>query len=132
MPRSVKPWAGKTDDVAIPGEVKLRIWSRAKGHCQICTRLILAGEVKHYDHIVPLADGGRHAEPNLQIACVACHSTKTAGEATERAKVRAKAKAVLGMKPKAKQSIPTRPKPEKRAPKPSLPPRQMFKEISAS
>ena len=117
MSRTIKPWTGKTDDAAIPSEVKLRIWNRAKGHCQICTRKILAGEIKHFDHKTPLADGGKHSETNLQIACVACHVQKTAGEATERAQVRAVAKSVLGLKPKPKQKIPSPPKPPKPAPK---------------
>jgi 5-methylcytosine-specific restriction protein A len=133
MARTVSEWVGKTDDAAIPGDVKLRIWNRAKGHCQICTRKILAGEVKHFDHIKPLADGGRHAEKNLQIACVACHATKTAGEATERAKVKAVAKSVLGLK-RPKQKIPTnnslRTKPERDPNKglPPLPPRKLYEE----
>lgn len=129
--RSIDEWIGKTDDSKIPGDVKLRIWNRAKGSCQICTRKILAGEVKHFDHIKPLADGGRHAEKNLQIACVACHATKTAGEATERAKVKAVAKSVLGLK-RPKQKIPTnnslRTKPSRDPNKglPPLPPRKLY------
>jgi hypothetical protein len=109
--RSVTEWIGKTDDVAIPPAVKLRIWNRANGNCQICTRRILAGEVKHYDHVTPLADGGTHSEGNLQIACVACHAEKTAVEATARAKVRAKAKSVLGIN-RPKQSIQSAPFPK--------------------
>ena len=96
MSRAVPEWVAKHDDAKIPGEVRLRIWNRAKGHCQICTRLILAGEVKHFDHIKPLADGGGHREGNLQIACVACHKIKTGEEATERAKVRSGLKVLRG------------------------------------
>ncbi|MGP2493323.1 HNH endonuclease [Mesorhizobium sp. PUT5] len=73
--------------------------------------------IKHFDHKTPLADGGKHSETNLQIACVACHVQKTAGEATERAQVRAVAKSVLGLKPKPKQKIPSPPKSPKPAPK---------------
>ena len=98
MSRSTAEWKPKSDDAAIPDRVKLRVWNRADGKCQICTRKMLAGDVKLYDHITPLADGGRHAEANLQIACVACHSAKTSEESTARAKVRSKAKAVLGIK----------------------------------
>lgn len=116
MARTIPEWIGKHDDAAIPGVVKLRIWNRAKGFCEICTRKILAGEPKHFDHIKPLADGGRHAEKNLQIACVACHTEKTAGEATERAKVKAVAKSVLGLK-RPKQKIPSAPFPKSDKPK---------------
>ena len=131
--RSVDEWIGKTDDSKIPGDVKLRIWNRAKGFCEICTRKILAGEPKHFDHVKPLADGGRHAEKNLQIACVSCHTTKTAGEATERAKVRAVAKSVLGLK-RPKQKIPsnnslrTRPERDPNKGLPELPRRKLYEE----
>jgi hypothetical protein len=86
----------------------------------------MAGEVKHFDHVIPLADGGKHSETNLQIACVACHTEKTAGEATERAQVRAVAKSVLGLKPKPKAKIPSPPKQPKPVTKASLPPRRMY------
>lgn len=39
----------------------------------------------HADHRVPLADGGTHDAPNLQVLCVPCHKAKTALEATTRA-----------------------------------------------
>lgn len=127
MARTVSEWVAKHDDAAIPGDVKLRIWSRAKGYCQICTRKILAGEPKHFDHMTPLADGGRHAEKNLQIACVSCHGKKTAAEATERAKVKAVAKSVLGLKAKPAKplrgaSFPKTSKAERPDPNKGLPP----------
>ncbi|WP_127524641.1 HNH endonuclease signature motif containing protein [Mesorhizobium sp. Z1-4] len=107
MARSTREWIAKHDDAAIPPRVQLRIWERANGHCQICTRKIMAGETKHFDHIVPLADGGEHRETNLQVACVACHKDKTSEEAAERSKVRGKAKSVYGFKA-PKQKIPGR------------------------
>ncbi|MGJ7039191.1 5-methylcytosine-specific restriction endonuclease McrA [Shinella sp. BE166] len=136
MSRAIPEWTGKHDDAAIPGDVKLRIWNRAKGFCEICTRKILAGEPKHFDHIKPLADGGRHAEKNLQIACVACHADKTAAEATERAKVKAVAKSVLGLKaspakPLRGAAFPKSSKPERRDPNkglPELPRRKLYEE----
>lgn len=133
MARTLPEWIGKHDDAAIPDEVKLRIWNRAKGHCEICTRKILAGEPKHFDHITPLANGGRHAEKNLQIACISCHGKKTAVEATERAKVKAVAKSVLGLK-RPKQKIPskndlrTRPERDPNKGLPALPRRKLYEE----
>lgn len=127
MSRSITEWQGKTDDVAIPDGVKLRNWNRANGQCQICTRKMAAGDIKHYDHIIPLADGGKHSEANLQIACIACHADKTAGEATDRAKVRSKAKAILGIKRPAGKikspGFPTTEKAESRSSK-AMPPRR--------
>jgi len=128
--RTITEWQGRTDDSAIPNGVKLRIWNSANGQCQICTRKMAAGDVKHYDHIIPLADGGRHSEANLQIACVACHADKTAEEATDRAKVRSKAKAILGIKrPAGKIKSPGFPiteKAESRSSKQPLPPRVLY------
>lgn len=131
MARTTSEWQPKSDDAAIPDRVKLRVWTKAGGRCQICTRPILVGEVKHYDHVTPLADGGRHAEANLQIACVACHSGKTADESKARAKVRTKAKAVLGIKRPAQTikspGFPVTEKAAKRLAKPALPPRQLYR-----
>lgn len=132
MARSIPEWSGRTDDSAIPDGVKLRIWNRANGQCQICTRKMAAGDIKHYDHIIPLADSGKHSEGNLQIACVACHTEKSAGEATDRAKVRSKAKAILGIKRPAGK-IPSAPFPstekaESRSSKALLPRRALYAE----
>ena len=37
------------------------------------------------DHVVPLFDGGKNTESNLQALCANCHSAKTQREAIERA-----------------------------------------------
>lgn len=130
MARTNPEWIGKNDDAAIPEKVALRLWERCKGHCQNCQRKIMAGEKKHIDHEKPLADGGRHAESNLQILCVPCHVQKTGEEATARAKVRAQTKAIQGFK-SPKKPIPGQgfPKPAKQ-PKTStissLPPRALY------
>jgi len=98
MARKTPEWVGKTDDVKVPEVVQLRLWDKCKGHCTACNRKILAGQKKQLDHEIPLADGGRHAESNLQWLCDACHVAKTGAEATQRASVRRKAKAILGIK----------------------------------
>lgn len=137
MPRAIPEWIGRTDDADIPDRVKLRVWNRSGGHCGICTRKLMAGEAKHFDHKTALIDGGRHSETNLQIACVACHADKTAAEATERAKVRAKSKAVLGIRtaPVVKIKTGQRVVSERTAknqanPKQPLPPRPMFRQVT--
>lgn len=123
--RKIPEWVGKSDDAAIPEKVMLRLWDKCKGHCEDCARKIMAGEKKHFDHRIALADGGRHAENNLQVLCVPCHTVKTGEEATERAKVRSKTSAIQGFK-KSKHPIPSRgfPKFEKpgRIDKSALPP----------
>lgn len=120
--RKVAEWIAKHDDANIPDGVKLRLWAKCDGHCQNCKRKMMAGEVKHFDHITPLADGGKHAESNLQVLCVPCHGDKTSGEASARAKVRSKAKAVLGIKqPKGNIKSPGLPKTSKARPASSKP-----------
>jgi len=84
MTRSVTPWAGKSDDEAVPTRVKLRVFERAKGHCAICGRRLHRWQL---DHIVPLSQGGRHAEDNLQCLCSEpCHAAKTGRDAKLKAK----------------------------------------------
>jgi 5-methylcytosine-specific restriction endonuclease McrA len=36
------------------------------------------------DHIIPLANGGTHELPNMQMLCQPCHPGKTARKAVER------------------------------------------------
>jgi 5-methylcytosine-specific restriction endonuclease McrA len=50
--------------------------SRADGVCGICNRP-LDGPY-HFDHIVPLALGGRHATDNLQLSHPRCNLSKKA------------------------------------------------------
>ena len=127
MPRERhKLWVGKNDRAMPPPNVTLRIFTRAKGCCQECQRKLMAGEKWIRDHIIPLQDGGVNAETNIQILCWPCNVKKTGGEATERAKVRAKAKADLGIKTAPKRPLVSRGFPKRvRQPRdrlPALPP----------
>ena len=109
MPRQRhKLWLGRTDNTAAPENVQLRIVQRYKGCCAGCQQRLAIGRW-HLDHVIPLQDGGVNAEGNLQPLCVGCHGIKTSAEATDRAKVRAKAKAAYGINA-PKQKIPSRPK----------------------
>jgi 5-methylcytosine-specific restriction endonuclease McrA len=92
-----KLWIGRTDNTTAPENVQLRIVGRYKGCCAGCQNKLAIGRW-HLDHVIPLEDGGVNAEGNLQPLCVPCHGVKTSGEAIARAKVRAKAKAHLGIK----------------------------------
>lgn len=104
MPRSCPEWIGKTPDSAIPPRVKLRIADRqrpATGElpiCPCCGQPIRDGDGTDFDHVIPLIDGGRHAESNLRAVHRRCHRLKTAREAQERAEVRARQKSALGIK----------------------------------
>ena len=112
MPRSVPEWRGKNDDAHIPDKVQLRILDRqrpAPGEppiCPDCTMPIRNGQTVHFDHKVPLADGGEHAESNLRaIHERPCHKLKTAREAMQRAEARSHQKRSFGIK-KAKRPMP--------------------------
>lgn len=97
--RSITGWKGKTDDASIPPRVRLRIWDRDEGKCQgPCHRKLHPGDTVHYDHKVPLKDGGEHREENLQLLCEGCHIVKTGLEATARAHIDAIKKRHRGIK----------------------------------
>lgn len=86
--RSIEEWCGSTPDSPIPPRVRLRVFERFDGICQITKRKIRAGDAWAIDHIVPLADGGSHCETNLVPVLEIAHRQKTSAENTERAKIR--------------------------------------------
>jgi len=86
MTRSVETWTGKTDDSAIPTRVRLRVWDRAGGRCQICNRKLGPADKWQVDHILALVNGGAHSEANMQVACDWCHKGKTAEDVAFKAK----------------------------------------------
>ena len=105
MSRSVPEWEGAHPDVDIPPRVKLRIFERCGGRCQRCTRKVGGADKFAYDHIVALANGGAHAEGNLQVLCAECHAMKTARDVSEKAAVaRVRAKHLGIRKPSRFQS----------------------------
>lgn len=98
MSRATDEWIGKTDDEAAPPRVRLRIWDRAQGQCQDCTRKLRAG---HWavDHIVALVNGGENRENNLQALCSSpCHWRKTRADVAEKSKTARNRKLDAGIK----------------------------------
>jgi 5-methylcytosine-specific restriction protein A len=57
-------------------KVKAQAALRANGHCEGCTRKLLAGDY-HYDHNTPDAMGGDATLENCKVLCRSCHSIKT-------------------------------------------------------
>ncbi len=55
------------------------IIERDKGICGICCKRIRKGDKLHFDHIVPLSQGGAHAEWNIQAAHAFCNLSKHTG-----------------------------------------------------
>lgn len=52
--------------------------------CVLCLREGRTTEVEHWDHIIPLWEGGPDTEDNLQGLCAVCHERKTKLEAQRR------------------------------------------------
>lgn len=103
--RAVPEWIGSSPDAAIPDRVKLRIFERYGGICQLTGKRLGPGEWD-CDHIKPLKNGGQHRESNLHPVWRPKHREKTAQENTERAAVnRKKVKHLL---PRAKGNWPSR------------------------
>lgn len=100
--RAVPEWVGKTDDTPIPDRIKVRVFERAKGKCEKCTRKLYPGKWD-VDHIVALANGGSNRERNLQaLCCNPCHSGKTREDVKTKAVTYRKKKANIGLKRKSK------------------------------
>lgn len=65
-----------------PSWAKQAVFHRDKGRCVICTtdltKIINVEETLHFDHIVPLANGGGNCVTNLQLLCADCNTKKGA------------------------------------------------------
>lgn len=66
----------------MPRWVQRAVFYRDRGRCVFCRRDLtglvnIQGEL-HYDHIVPLAQGGINDVTNIQLACKTCNSKKGA------------------------------------------------------
>lgn len=106
--RTVAEWIGKTPDSAIPPRVRLRVFERFDGICQLTQCKIRPGDKWECDHIKPLKDGGEHRESNLQPVLRSAHRKKTAEENKARAKVTRMRKKHLGIENKGKPMPGTR------------------------
>ncbi|MGN6603027.1 MAG: HNH endonuclease [Ginsengibacter sp.] len=72
--------AGTLKRVRIPEWCKKAVFFRDRGHCCICNK-DLSGSLsinnkKHYDHVVPLAQGGLNDIANIQLLCDSCNAGK--------------------------------------------------------
>jgi 5-methylcytosine-specific restriction endonuclease McrA len=65
MTRTTPEWIGKTDDTPVPPRVRLRVFEKYGGVCQICTVKI---RDKRWicDHALAIILGGYNRERNLQ------------------------------------------------------------------
>jgi 5-methylcytosine-specific restriction endonuclease McrA len=88
MPRKVADWVGRNDDAMPPRSVFDRLWEKQDGKDAITGLAFQPGDKIIRDHILPLADGGKNVESNLQLITAETHKPKTAAEATARAETR--------------------------------------------
>lgn len=106
VPRSIdKEWIGKSDDEPIPPRVRVRVFTKFDGICQICTTKIVA---KRWicDHKIALINGGENRENNLQPIHEVCNKAKTAQDVAEKSRVYHKKAKHLGIKLRKSRPIP--------------------------
>jgi len=129
MPRTPPEWIAKSDDARIPPRVRVRVFERFAGVCQLTGRKIMPGDEWDCDHAVALTNGGEHREENLRPVLRSAHREKTKADVAEKSRVNRKRAKHLGIKPEkpriASRGFTPAP-PQQRARKPvskSLPPR---------
>lgn len=98
--RSVPEWIGPTDDAAIPPRVRVRVFERAGGKCEVCTRKLGPADKWQADHALAIINGGANRESNLRCICDWCHKAKSKTDVAEKASVYAKKAKHIGAKPK--------------------------------
>lgn len=98
--REVSEWVGATPDTAIPPRVRLRVWERAAGRCEICGRKLGPADKWQADHTIALINGGFNRESNLRVACDWCHGEKTKTDVAEKSAVYIKKAKHIGAKTK--------------------------------
>lgn len=116
---------------SITTAMRLRVFETHGGVCHLCGLRIHAerGERWHVEHVIPLWLGGADKESNMKPAHMDCHAPKTREEAAVRAKTNRSSARHLGALPPPKVKLKSRGFPKKpRSPKPSLPPKQLYRD----
>lgn len=130
MARSTKPWTGKTDDSAAPPKVRQRVRDRFQSICYLCKSEIKDIEGFDLDHVVAIINGGANSEENLAPVHRHCHRAKSVLDVKEKAKVaKVRGKHTGAIRPAGTIKSPGFTKTAKaaaRAPRPSLPPKQLY------
>lgn len=104
--RSVDTWVGKTDDAKIPDRVRIRVFEKYHGICYRSGAKIGPGDKWDCDHIIALANGGRHAEDNLAPILTVPHREKTKEDRRIQSRIYKVKKRHLGLaKPKGRPML---------------------------
>lgn len=75
--RTVDLWIGASDDARIPDRVRIRVFEKHRGICYRSGARINTGDKWDLDHIIAIANGGRHSEDNLAPVLRVPHREKT-------------------------------------------------------
>lgn len=106
--RATPEWVGRRPESMPPTAVVDRIFLRQEGKCALSGHKFRPGETRARDHIIPLKDGGKNVESNIQLITVEKHREKTSAENTARAKERRIRLKHQGMWPKSKTPLRSR------------------------
>lgn len=105
--RTPPEWVAKHPDEKVPPRVRLRVYLRAMGRCQGCTRKLAAEDEWEADHTQAIVNGGENRERNLQLLCGWCHKAKTAEDVAEKARTYRKRSKHVGADAGKKSSFAT-------------------------
>ncbi len=115
-------------------KTKAAIIARAAGYCEACSAVLKPGEGE-VDHILPCALGGEPTVANGRLICRVCHVAKSATDIRSIRKAdRSRDKATGAIAPKQKiksAGFPRSAKPDRPA-RPTLPPRQLYRQETQS
>lgn len=79
---------GNFSRIHMPEWAKRAVFYRDRGRCvlcgkDLCGQLAISGEREiHYDHMVPLEQGGMNDVTNIQLLCSSCNLSKGTFSAT--------------------------------------------------
>lgn len=140
--RATDEWIGKTPDSPIPERVKERILERQEWRCAKTGADLRTVKKINFDHIIAIINGGPNRESNIAAIAEKEHKPKTRSDRAIRSKTASTVKAHYGLKNPSRNPMPankdsdvkakvgggTEPRDKPPPKRPSLPPRQLYRE----
>ncbi len=84
--RALPKWVGETDDSPIPARVRIRVFERYGGVCQLSGRKIRPGDKWEAHHALAISLGGTNSEDNLVPVLVDAHKEQTRTDMRQKSK----------------------------------------------